>query len=110
MKNTPTDINPAHYDGIVNGRPVQAVDIIEGFWVEDAHLSQAGKYLLRAGKKPGDSYLKDVGKCLWWCAKAIMFHKGVVELPPGCKPTFQGVSKTAHTPAKAKALARAHKR
>lgn len=104
MKQEHTDINPKHYDGIVNGRPVQAVDIIEGFWVDDAHLSQAGKYLLRAGKKPGNSYLSDVGKCLWWCAKAIIFHGGVIELPEAPK------TRTAHTSKKAKALAKAHKR
>lgn len=85
-KTNHSDINPHHYRGQINGRPVEAVDIIEAFWADDAHLSQAGKYLLRAGKKAESSYLKDVGKALWWCAKAIMFHGGQVELPPDCKP------------------------
>ncbi len=90
MKNTHTEVNPAHYDAKVNGQPIQVVDIIEAFFVDDAHLSQACKYLLRAGKKPGSSYLKDVGKALWWCAKAIMFHGGHVELPPGAIITSAG--------------------
>lgn len=86
---TKTTINPAHYDAKVNGQPVQVVDIMEAFFADDAHLSQALKYLLRAGHKGKSSYLEDVGKALWWCAKAIMYHKGVVELPPQCKPSFQ---------------------
>ncbi len=92
MKNTThTDINPGHYIGTINGRPVQVVDVMEAFFVDDAHLSQAIKYLLRAGRKGKSSYLEDVGKCLWWCAKAIMYHGGIVELPPKCKPTTQKV-------------------
>ncbi len=93
-----TDINPKHYAGIVNGQPVEVADIIEAFFVDDAHLSQAVKYLLRAGRKDKSSYLEDVGKCLWWCAKAIMYHGGVVELPPKCKPSFQ--TRTVRKPPK----------
>ncbi len=89
MTKQTTDINPKHYHGMVNGRPIQVVDIMEAFFVDDAHLAQAIKYLLRAGRKPGTSYLKDVGKALWWCAKAIMYHGGQVELPPKCKLLVQ---------------------
>lgn len=77
-----SDINPKHYQGVkIKGVEVQPADIIEAYWAQDGHLSQAGKYLLRAGRKPDSSYLKDVGKCLWWCAKAILYHGGKVELP-----------------------------
>lgn len=86
-----THINPKHYDGKINGQPVQVVDIIEAFVPDDAHLAQALKYLLRAGRKPENAYLKDVGKALWWLARALMFHNGEVELPPGCKPLVQGL-------------------
>ena len=81
------DINPKHYDMKINGHPVQVVDIMEARFATDAHLSQAVKYLLRAGRKTGASYLNDVGKCLWWCAKAITFHNGTVELPAGTQTT-----------------------
>lgn len=78
-----TDINPGHYQNQIKGVNVQAVDVIEAFFQQDAHLSQAFKYMARAGKKPESSYLKDVGKALWWLAKAILYHGGTIELPTG---------------------------
>ena len=78
-------INPKHYDIEVRGHKFQAVDLIEALFVQDAHLSQALKYLVRAGRKPESTYIRDVGKCLWWCAKAIMFHGGTIELPESAK-------------------------
>ncbi len=85
-----TVVNPKHYQTMINGRPVQVVDIIEAFVADDAHLAQALKYLLRAGRKPEAAYIKDVGKALWWLAKALMFHNGEIELPSGCKITTPG--------------------
>ncbi len=76
-----SDINPKHYDLEVKGHKFQVADLMEERFATDGHLSQALKYLLRAGRKPDVSYVKDVNKCLWWCAKAILFHKGHVELP-----------------------------
>ena len=76
-------INPKHYDVEVKGHKFQAVDLIEAVFPQDAHMSQALKYMIRAGRKAESSYLKDVGKCLWWCAKAIIFHGGTIELPEG---------------------------
>ena len=77
-----SDINPDHYDIEINGHKFQTVDVIEALFLKDAHLSQACKYLLRAGRKTESSYLKCVGKCMWWCARAILFHGGHIELPP----------------------------
>lgn len=83
-KKAATVINPQHYQLKVNGHEIQVVDLMEARFPDDAHLSQALKYLLRAGNKAEASYIKDVGKCLWWCARAIMFHGGKhIELPPG---------------------------
>ena len=83
MKGTSV-INPKHYDLIINGHKFQAVDVIEARFAEDAHLSQAVKYLLRAGHKTDSSYVKDVGKCVWWCVRALMFNKVKhIELPAG---------------------------
>lgn len=83
---TKNTTNPAHYKGIlINGHEVQPADIIEAYFLHDGLLSQAAKYLLRAGKKPEASYLADVGKCLWWCARAILKNGGTIDLPPGAK-------------------------
>ena len=75
--------NPSHYKGVmIKGVEIQPADIIEGYFETDGLLSQAAKYLLRAGRKPEASYLADVGKCLWWCAKAILRKGGTIDLPP----------------------------
>ncbi len=78
-------INPRHYDAKINGHPVQVADVIEAFVPNDAHLSQAIKYLLRAGRKQKSSYLEDVGKGLWWCARAILYKGGTIDLPSQAK-------------------------
>lgn len=78
-----TTTNPGHYRGvIINGVEVQPADIIEAYFPTDGLLSQAAKYLLRAGRKPDASYLSDVGKCLWWCSRALLSKGGTVDLPP----------------------------
>ncbi len=79
-----SEINPSHYHFVVNGQPIEVVDIMEARFPNDIHLGQAVKYLLRAGHKTDVSYTKDVGKCVWWCVKALMFNKVKhIELPPG---------------------------
>lgn len=82
-----TDVNPKHYDLTVKGHKFQTADLMEARFAQDAHLAQALKYLMRAGRKPETPYIKDVGKCLWWCAKAIIFHGGIVELPEDLQTT-----------------------
>ena len=76
-------INPQHYQGVmIKGVEIQPADIIEGYFANDGLLSKAVKYLLRAGRKPDASYLADVGKCLWWCARALLSKGGHIDLPP----------------------------
>lgn len=76
-------INPKHYDMKVNGHPIQVADIMEARFADDAHLAQAVKYLLRAGHKNESSYLNDLGKCVWWIMRAMMFHGAKsIEVPP----------------------------
>ena len=76
-------INPSHYHFTVNGQPIEVVDIMLARFNDDACLSQACKYLLRAGHKADSSYIKDVGKCVWWCVRALMEQKVKhIELPP----------------------------
>ena len=93
MKN---DINPAHYQGVmIKGVEVQPADIIEAYFKHDGLLSQAAKYMLRAGRKPDSSYIKDVGKALWWCARALLSAGGNIDLPPQASyenTTFNGKS------------------
>jgi len=75
-------INPKHYDIIVKGQPIQVVDLIEAIYPEDAHMSQALKYMLRAGRKTDASFVQDMQKCIWWCVRALMFQKVKhIELP-----------------------------
>ncbi len=84
MEEDMSAINPKHYDIEVKGHKFQVVDLIEATFPTDAHMAQALKYMMRAGRKAESSYIKDVGKCLWWCARAIIFHGGTIELPsPG---------------------------
>lgn len=85
-----SDINPKHYELEVKGHKFEVADLMEARFAKDAHLAQAVKYLLRAGHKPDTTYLKDVSKCLWWCAKAIMFHGGNIELPENAKAHIIG--------------------
>lgn len=88
------DINPAHYKGImIKGVEVQPADIIEAYFKHDGLLSQAAKYMLRAGRKPDSSYLKDVGKMVWWGCRALLAHGGTIDLPPQAtyeNTTFDG--------------------
>jgi len=97
------NINPAHYKGVlINGHEVQPADIIEAYFPNDGLLSQAAKYLLRAGRKPEASYLADCGKALWWIARAILSHGGTIDLPP-MKPNLISINgKTLLTPRKKK--------
>jgi len=79
---TQSSINPKHYDIIVKGQPIQVVDLIEAIFPEDAHMSQALKYMLRAGRKTSSSFVQDMQKCIWWCVRALMFQKvKSIELP-----------------------------
>lgn len=78
-----SEINPPHYELEVKGHKFEVADLMEARFSQDAHLAQALKYLLRAGRKASTSYVKDVAKCLWWCAKAILYRGGTFELPEG---------------------------
>lgn len=70
-------INPSHYRG-ETGR-FQVVDVIEEFCPDDAHLAHACTYMLRAGTKPGSSYVQDLKKSIWWHERAIAFATRRIE-------------------------------
>lgn len=96
------DLNPAHYrKRLSDGHPIQSADVIEAFFKNDAHRSQAFKYLGRAGEKDFQPYHRDLGKCAWWCIRRILcdrqYHElrgivnllvahGVVPRPPDSDP------------------------
>lgn len=83
-KKKPSHINPSHYTMTLNGQPVEVVDIMEAWFAEDAHMAQAIKYFLRAGRKTDQAYTKDIGKGIWWAVRALMFNDVKhIELPPG---------------------------
>lgn len=70
----PTDkFNPQHYRN--NPQGIESVDVIEAFFSKDAHLSQAFKYMARAGKKRRAPYTEDVQKALWWLQRAIEYRR-----------------------------------
>jgi len=79
--------NPAHYGGADN--PYEAIKVIEacncGF-----HIGNALKYIARAGKKGGESTVKDLRKANWYLKR--MVEKGI-------KNGFVRLSNNPYTPA-----------
>lgn len=63
MKSQLSDpINPDYYkrDGL------EAIDVIEAFFMHSPHLATAFKYLARMGEKPGNSLAQDAEKAKWY--------------------------------------------
>jgi len=61
-------INPNHYqttDGI------QSIDVIEAIGA-DHHVGSAVKYLLRAGKKDGNTVAQEMNKAKWYLERGLM--------------------------------------
>lgn len=58
---------PKHYNA---GDVYETIKVIEA-WDLGFHLSQVLKYLSRAGKKPGESQLKDLEKARWYLNREI---------------------------------------
>lgn len=67
---------PKHYKTyMANGLPIEAIDVIEAFFFQDAHLSQAFKYMARAGRKQDESYVDDIKKARFWLERAVDFYQ-----------------------------------
>jgi Protein of unknwon function (DUF3310) len=64
----PDKFNPAYYKGN-NG--MQPIDVVEAFELGYS-LANAVKYILRAGKKPGESELDDLMKAQWYIERRLM--------------------------------------
>jgi hypothetical protein len=61
-------INPPHYLG---AKGLQAINVIEAFEL-DYCKGNAVKYLVRAGKKEGESELDDLEKARWYIERRLM--------------------------------------
>lgn len=62
-------INPDYYkrDGL------EAIDVIEAFFMHSPHLATAFKYLARMGEKPGNSLEQDAEKAKWYIDRWVQF-------------------------------------
>ncbi len=60
-------INPDYYQ---RGK-LEAIDIIEAFVADKPYRWAPLKYLLRAGKKPGQDEAQDLRKAVWWIEREI---------------------------------------
>lgn len=58
--------HPSHY----NQTTLQPIEVVET-WGLGFHLGLVVKYLCRAGKKPGNSELKDLRKARWYLDRYI---------------------------------------
>lgn len=68
--------HPSHYGGDTT---YEAIKVIEA-WGLGFCLGNTVKYISRAGKKPGQSALKDLEKALWYLTREVenARKKGVV--------------------------------
>jgi hypothetical protein len=67
--------HPAHYGGADD--PFEPIKIIEARgWGEGFCLGNAIKYLLRAGRKPGQSAVQDLKKARWYLDRLITSLEG----------------------------------
>lgn len=53
--------HPDHYQA----KGMEAIDVIEAYKLNFS-LGSAIKYILRAGKKPGESSIEDLNKAIWY--------------------------------------------
>ena len=58
--------HPDHYQA----KGMEAIDVIEAYNL-NISLGSAIKYILRAGKKPGESSIEDLNKAIWYLQREI---------------------------------------
>ncbi len=64
------NINPSYYYG-AETEGFQSIDVIEKFFLDRPYRWAPFKYLLRAGKKPGQDEAQDLRKAIWWIEREI---------------------------------------
>lgn len=62
-------INPDYY----RAGGLEAIDVIEAFVPNKPYRWAPIKYLLRAGKKPGQGEVQELRKAVWWIEREIAF-------------------------------------
>mgnify|MGYP001334628171 CR=1 FL=1 len=62
--------HPDHYQA----KGMEAIDVIEAYNLNFS-LGSALKYILRAGKKPGESSTEDLNKAIWYLQREVERHK-----------------------------------
>lgn len=80
---------PAHYQGnatfiesLGDIGYLEVVNVIEAFAIDDAHVSQALKYLLRAGRTDKSTYEEDIAKSIWWLMRTLKYRNAQSQLDP----------------------------
>ena len=58
--------HPEHYQA----KGMEAIEVIEAYNLNFS-LGSAIKYILRAGKKPGESSIEDLNKAIWYLQREI---------------------------------------
>lgn len=66
-------VHPQHYNNLPNG--IECWDVIEHF---PTNIGSSIKYLWRAGRKPGQSAVKDLKKSIQWAQRQIDLIEGNV--------------------------------
>lgn len=65
--------HPDHYQ---SGNGLEAIEVIEAFFHENAFLANTFKYIARAGKKGGEAKrFEDLKKAQWYLEREIAFHE-----------------------------------
>ena len=59
--------NPEHYQS----NKLEAIEVIEEFNLNFS-LGSAVKYILRSGKKPGESSSEDLEKAIWYLRRELL--------------------------------------
>ena len=62
--------HPNHYQA----KDMETIDVIEAYNLNFS-LGSAIKYILRAGKKPGESSTEDLNKAIWYLQREVERHK-----------------------------------
>ena len=62
--------HPDHYQA----KGMEAIDVIEAYNLNFS-LGSAVKYILRAGKKPGESSVEDLNKAIWYLQREVERHQ-----------------------------------
>lgn len=73
--------HPQHY---VSDTGLESIDVIEAFKL-DFCLGNCIKYILRAGKKPGTSFLVDLKKARWYLERRIQEYEKIENMQKQAK-------------------------